>query len=179
MPQVTKSYRTDSPLIPISMISHGTLSSIDIAETRRFLEEVLGFEAVQYSPISMNVRRGTDHTYVIIETGEPGHMGLLDHNGLDVPTREAVDEAHKLLSDAKEEYGVRKIMKVQDQHGSYSFYFQDRDANWWEIMYADQRGYSWTYDDPTRDITGRTDIDVDEMGHTLDDEYYAKLTTST
>jgi len=36
---------------------------------------------------------------------------------------------------------------------------------------------SWAFDEPTRDITGRADIDLDEMGHVFDDEYYAKMMT--
>ena len=177
MPRITTSYRTDHPLIPISMISHGTLLSIDLNETRRFLEEVLGFEVVQYSPMSMCVRRGTDHTYVILETGKPGHMQLIDHNGLDVPTREAVLEAHERLTAVKEHYGVQRITPPKEQHGGYSFYFQDRDSNWWEIVQAANRGYSFTFEAATRrDITGRTDIDPKEFsGHILDDADWASV----
>jgi catechol 2,3-dioxygenase-like lactoylglutathione lyase family enzyme len=175
MPEVTQSYRTGEPLIPVTMISHGTLSSVSLAATRRFFEQVLGFQIIQTSPISMIMRLGTDHTYVVVETGEPGHMQLLDHNGLDLPTSEAVDQAHEVLTKVKDDYGVRRINRVQDQHGAYSFYFQDLDANWWEIVQADRRGYSWIFGDGTRDITGRSDIDVDEMGHTLDEEYHQKL----
>ena len=175
MPQITQK-STKKPLLPITMISHGTLSSIDVGASRRFYEEVLGFSVIQISPVAMIARLGSDHTYVIVETGEPGHMQLLDHNGLDVDSMDAVLEAHERMTAVKSEYGIRKIMKVQEQHGAYSFYFQDLDANWWEIMYAPNRGYAWMYDDPTRDLTGRTDVDLDEMGHILDDEYHAKMT---
>ncbi len=178
MPQITER-STKEPLIPLTMISHGTLNSVDIGASRRFYEEVLGFSTIQISPLAMIVRLGSDHTYVVVETGELGHMQLLDHNGLDVGSQEAVVEAHAKMKEVKDEYGIRKIMKVQDQHGAYSFYFQDLDANWWEIMYSEERGYAWMFDDPTRDLTGRTDIDLDEMGHILDEEYYAKMTNKT
>ena len=180
MGRITTSHRTDAPLIPISMISHGTLSCIDLEETRRFLEEVLGFEIVQYSPMSMCARKGTDHTYVILETGKPGHMQLLDHNGLDVPTREDVEAAHERLTAVKEQYGIRRITPTKQQHGSYSFYFEDRDSNWWEIVQASNRGYSFTFEDATRrDITGRTDIDPAEMkGHILDDDVWERISAT-
>ena len=158
------------------MISHGTLACVDIAATRRFYEEVLGFHVIQLSPVAMIARLGSDHTYVVIETGEPGHMQLLDHNGLDLPTKESVLEAHAVMTEVKDEYCIKRVMKVQEQHGAYSFYFQDLDANWWEIVFGDQRGYSWAFEDPTRDITGRSDIDVDDFGHIFDEEYYAKVT---
>jgi catechol 2,3-dioxygenase-like lactoylglutathione lyase family enzyme len=175
MPQITTSRRTGKSLIPITMISHGTLNSIDMQASRRFYEEVLGFEVLQVSPVSMLLRLGTDHTYVVVETGEPGHMGILDHNGLDVTTREEVDEAHRMLQELKDEYGIRRVNKLMDQHGVYSFYFQDLDGNWWEIAQGRPRGYAWAYDDPARDLTGREDIDPEMMEHVFDDDYAARL----
>lgn len=176
MAQITTSYRTETPLIPISMISHGTLASVDLNETRRFLEEVLGFEVIQFNPKSMCVRKGTDHTYVILENG-PGHMQLLDHNGLDVPSKEAVEQAHACLTEVKDEYGIRRITPPKQQHGAFSFYFQDRDSNWWEIVHGSEGGYSFCFDEPTRrDITGRKDIDPATMtGHILDDEVWERV----
>lgn len=175
MPTITTSKRTEKPLIPITMISHGTLASIDLQASRRFHEEVLGFEVIQLSPVSMLLRRGTDHTYVVVETGEPGRMGVLDHNGLDVETREEVEQAHRTLHEVKDEYGIRRINPVMEQHGGYSFYFQDLDANWWEITAGRPRGYAWAYDDPARDISGRTDVDPELMEHVFDDEYAERL----
>jgi catechol 2,3-dioxygenase-like lactoylglutathione lyase family enzyme len=171
MPGITTSAHTEKPLIPTTAISHGTLASIDLQESRRFYEEVLGFAVIQLSPLSMLLRLGTDHVYVVVETGEPGHMGVLDHNGIDVATREEVEEAHRALQNVKDEYGIRRINNVMDQHGVYSFYFQDRDANWWEITASRPRGYAWAYDDPARDLTGRTDVDPDLMQHVFDDEF--------
>lgn len=179
MPQITTSTKTEKPLIPATILSHGTLNSIDLQASRRFYEQVLGFEVVQLSPVSMLFRLGTDHTYVVVETGEPGHMGILDHNGIDVPTREDVEEAHRTLNEVKDEYGIRRIMKVMEQHGIYSFYFQDLDANWWEITAAkNPRGYGWVYDDPARDISGLTDVDMSAMEHVFDDEYAERLRNS-
>jgi len=171
MPKITTSHRTDTPLIPVDMISHGTLNSIDMQASRRFYEEVLGFEVLQLSPVSLLLRLGSEHTYVVVETGQPGHMQVFDHNGLDVKGREEVEEAHRVLTERQHEYGIRRINKLMEQHGVFSFYFQDLDANWWEITAGKPRGYSWAYDDSTRDITGDTTVDVDLMEHVFDDAY--------
>ncbi len=32
------------------------------------------------------------------------------------------------------EYGLQKIQDPKMTHGDYSFYFMDRDGNWWEIQ---------------------------------------------
>lgn len=175
MPTITTSKRTEKPLIPITMISHGTLASIDMQASRRFYEKVLGFEVIQTSPVSMLLRRGTDHTYVVVETGEPGRMGVLDHNGLEVSSRDEVTEAHRALHEVKAEYGIRRINPVMQQHGVFSFYFQDLDANWWEITAHNPRGYGWAYEDPARDITGRTDVDPHLMEHVFDEEFAERL----
>jgi hypothetical protein len=124
----------------------------------------------------MAARKGTHHTYVILEVG-PGHMKLLDHNGLDVPTREAVIEAHRVLTEVKDKYGVKKITPPKEQHGSFSFYFEDRDSNWWEIVENGATGYSVYFEEETRrDLTGRTDIDPQAMkGHIGDDDVWASV----
>lgn len=171
MPQITTSRKTDKPLVPIEMISHGTLTSLDLQKSRRFYEEVLGLEVIQVSPVSMLARRGSDHVYVIVETAEPSTMGMFDHNGLDVATRELVEEAHARLTQNKAEYGLGRITKPLDQHGAYSFYFADCDGNWWEIVHARKRGYSSLYDDPARDLTGRAEIDPAVFDHTGSDDY--------
>lgn len=171
MPQITTSCRIEKPLIPIEMISHGTLTSLDLQKSRRFYEEVLGLEVIQVSPVSMLARRGSDHVYVVVETGQASTMVMFDHNGLDLPSREAVDEAHAILTEQQAEYGLQRITRPLDQHGAYSFYFADCDGNWWEIVHARPRGYASLYDDPARDLTGRTDVDADVFQHTGSDEY--------
>ena len=169
--QITTSCKTDSPLIDTVMISHGTLNSFDLQASRRFYEEVLGFEVMQVSPVSMQIRKGSAHTYVVVETGEPGRMGLLDHNGIDVATGEAVDSAHQILTNVKDTYGIQRINTPQEQHGAYSFYFADPDGNWWEILHGRPGGYSSLYDDASRDLTGRRDITLEDLNHSYDDTY--------
>jgi catechol 2,3-dioxygenase-like lactoylglutathione lyase family enzyme len=175
MPQITKSNRTTQPLIQIEMISHGTLTSLDLQESRRFYEEVLGLEVIQVSPVSMLARRGSDHVYVVVESQQPSTMSMFDHNGLDVATREAVDQGYAVLTSKKSEYGVGRITRPLDQHGAYSFYFADRDGNWWEIVHARRRGYASLYEDSARDLTGRQDIDPAVFEHTGSDEYTETL----
>lgn len=175
MPQITKSARVEKPLIPVTIISHGTLASVDIQRSRRFYEEVLGFDVIQIAPVTILLRLGTDHTYVVVETGELSSMTMMDHNGLDVASREEVEQAYQTIREVKDEYGIRRINPVMEQHGVYSFYFQDCDANWWEITANRPRGYAWAYDDPARDITGRTDVDPELMEHVFDDEFADRL----
>jgi catechol 2,3-dioxygenase-like lactoylglutathione lyase family enzyme len=173
--QITKSAKTDKPLIDIEIISHGTLTSLDLQASRRFYEEVLGFEIIQHSTATMLARKGSAHTYVIVETGQPSTMSMLDHNGLDVGSREAVDKAYETLVRVKDQYGIKRIKKPVDQHGAYAFYFADPDGNWWEILSGFGGGYAVLYDDPKYDLTGRDDIDAEIMYCSVDREDYDRF----
>jgi len=50
--------------------------------------------------------------------------------------------AYELLDTVKDDYGIKRIKKPHQQHGVYSFYFQDLDGNWWEIVSNPPGGYS-------------------------------------
>ena len=146
---------TKSPLLKINFLSHGTLECSDLQATRRFYEEVLGFDVIQHLKGAMMIRHGSNHTYAVVQTARTREMDLLNHNGLDVGSEEEVREAHDLLQSVQQEYGIRKIQKPHLQHGAYSFYFQDLDGNWWEILANPPGGYSVKFDEPDIDLTGR------------------------
>ena len=59
-----------------------------------------------------------------------------NHWGIDMDTRADVDRAHALALEHKERYAIQKVTKITDNHGTYGFYFMDRDGNWWEFQYA-------------------------------------------
>src|SRR3546814_16456515 len=108
-----------------------SLGVVDLAKSRRFYEEVLGFDGIQTSPISMMIRKGTDQVYAVVEVGErKPDMARINHNGLDVDTDEEVDAAYETLVRVKDEYGLKEIRKPGTTHGDYCFYFVDLDENW-------------------------------------------------
>jgi len=47
-----------------------------------------------------------------------------------------VDRAFALAHELKDKYELKKISRITTHHGTYSFYFQDRDGNWWEFQYV-------------------------------------------
>ena len=72
------------PLLKLKFLSHGTLESKDLDQTRRFYEECLGIEVVRTSPVSLMIRLGGDNTIAVVHSKRKQPMGLLNHNGLDV-----------------------------------------------------------------------------------------------
>jgi len=162
MPQITqRSSRT--PLLKLNFISHGTLEVGDLQASRRFYEEVMGFEVIQRTPVSLLLRLGGAHTYVVVETSDPRGTGLLNHNGVDVSTEDDVWVAYEGLVSVQGEYGIQRIDPPCRQHGVYSFFFADPDGNWWEILAHGPDGYAPEFDDPTADLTGRSDLSEDDL----------------
>src|SRR6266850_3716242 len=86
-----------TPALKLEFLSHGTLESRDLAFSRRFYEEFLGLEVVQTSPISLLIRLGGPNTIAVVVSKKIGEMNLLNHNGLDVRTKDEVDAAHRTV----------------------------------------------------------------------------------
>ena len=117
-------------------LSHGTLECTDLVATRRFYEEFLGLECVRHARPAMAFRLGMRFHVVCVEVGSQVHpTHLLNHWGLDVGTKQAVDDAHAAALAHRDRYGIRQVMPVDNMHGVYSFYMEDLDHNWWEIQY--------------------------------------------
>ena len=154
MVPMTTQKATKAPLLTINFISHGTLECEDLQATRRFYEEVLGVEVIQHSAAGMMIRLGGGHVYVVLCRGKRHGMRFTNHNGLDVGTPEEVDRCYERLLAVKDEYKIGRMSPPNLQHGDYSFYLQDLDDNWWEIMAGEPRGYSPRFEWPEWDLTG-------------------------
>jgi catechol 2,3-dioxygenase-like lactoylglutathione lyase family enzyme len=118
------------------LMSHGTLECYDLNETRKFYAEFLGLESVRHAPIGMAVRLGLKFHVICLEVADTlKPVGLGNHWGVDVESREKVDEAYQSALRYKSKYKIREIGHPTLQHGAYSFYMEDLDHNWWEIQY--------------------------------------------
>lgn len=118
------------------VMSHGTLECRNLYRSRRFYEDFLGLECAVHSPSSMAIWCGLKFHIVAVEVGDSIHpVSLLNHWGIDLTSREDVDQAYQDVLAAKATYGLGEIKEPLDRHGVYSFYFQDFDYNWWEIQH--------------------------------------------
>jgi catechol 2,3-dioxygenase-like lactoylglutathione lyase family enzyme len=134
------------PVLKLNFLSHGTLECLDIEATRKFYEEFLGLETVRTSKVSMTIRLNSATVLVCVQVGKKSPMPLMNHNGLDVSTPAEVDACYEIVMREKEKWGIKKITAPIDQHGTRSFYFQDLDENWWEILANPAGGYSWQFE---------------------------------
>lgn len=139
--------RKPKSALDLKFISHGTLESKDLAKSRRFYEEFMGFDVVQASERAIWIRLGGNHVYVVIRaTPATTAMPFANHNGIDVHSDAEVDRAHEIVQRDAEQWGLTKISNPRVQHGTYSFYFWDADENAWEILSNPPGGYGWMFE---------------------------------
>ena len=130
--------KTENSIVKPYVMSHGTMECYSLKESRRFYEEFLGLECAVHSPTSMAIRCGLKVHITAVEVGDALHPGnLLNHWGLDLESRDAVDKAYKDSVASKERYRIGEVKQPMERHGVYSFYLQDLDGNWWEIQHYD------------------------------------------
>lgn len=145
MAEIATETRSGSVLTP-RLLSHGTVETHDLAAAGRFYAEFLGMEVFQTSSRSLMMRLNSTTTIACVETKGETAAGIYSHFGLDFGTRDEVDAAHEAAAAAKDDWGIRKITRPVDQHGTYSFYVIDFDGNWWEILTNPVDGYSYVFE---------------------------------
>jgi catechol 2,3-dioxygenase-like lactoylglutathione lyase family enzyme len=133
------------PVLSTRFFSHATLTCRDIEKSRRFYTEFLGLDVVRTSPISLATRLGGDTVIVVVQNANKAEHPRQNHNGLDVATREEVDRSHAIALEQQEAWGIKRVTRPVEQHGTYSFMIVDLDDNWWEILVNPEGGYSWMF----------------------------------
>ena len=164
---MSKLNNNSTPALALKFLSHGTLQSKDLEQSREFYEEFLGFEVVRTSDISLMIRLGGHHVYAVVEhKGADSELSFFNHNGIDVLTEAEVDESHRTCKEQEEKWGLKKISKPRVQHGTYSFYFWDRDGNAWEILCNPEGGYSWLFGEGDQEGKGHWSKDFERPEET-------------
>lgn len=132
-------------LVPAGPISYVTLESRDLAATARFCREFLGLTVEQPAPHYLLCPGHGGVNVLIVEVGDGVlEQTVLNHHGITLDADEAtIDRLHARAEELQETYGLKRIMPVTHQHGSYSFYLQDRDTNWWELEIWERRENPW------------------------------------
>ncbi|MBV9582171.1 MAG: VOC family protein [Chloroflexi bacterium] len=122
-------------LVPAGPISYVTLESVDVGESVRFFHEFLGLDAESHGHYFFSRGNGGVNVVGVQVADMQYPQPLLNHHGITLYSgREAlIDELRESASGRAADFGVMKILPATYQHGSYSFYMQDRDTNWWEI----------------------------------------------
>ncbi|HXQ50713.1 MAG TPA: VOC family protein [Stellaceae bacterium] len=136
--------KAPSSVVKPVALGRGTMATRDLALTRKFLEDALGMECRETAPGHLLARHRGDrgaNSYWILEVTEAPRIDhpqkMLNHWGFEVATRADVERVHQLLTANAEAYGLRRVHPVKANHGSFSFYCEDVDSNWWEVECRD------------------------------------------
>lgn len=154
--KLTHGSQVTKPLVNAMAISSATLPSVDLEATRVFYEEALGFEVANMTEDRLVVRLGTDHVYEVEKVDQPSEMPILRHNGFQ--SRGDLVAEHARLKEVQEKYGVKKMTNPMVMHGTFGFYMQDRDGNWWEGNLA----IDGPMDKDLQDYTDHVDMTAEE-----------------
>src|SRR5690242_18822958 len=120
---------------PPPAISHGTLEIKDVQASMRFYREFLQMNVIQHVPVGCVIWLHEGCYVVCIENPKAREMPLLNHFGIDVGSREAVDRWYERAVKERERYGISKITTPKELHGAYQFFLKDQDNNWWELQH--------------------------------------------
>ncbi|WP_069865789.1 VOC family protein [Pseudomonas citronellolis] len=139
-------YRSTNPAIRTTHLFCGTLLARDLAKTRRFYEEILGLECVELGPDRLLARPASPGESAprrfmnfVLDVRQSNDIAnpqrVFHHWGLELDSKRAVDQMHRMLTARKEELELKQVQECRFQHSAYSFYFSDCDSNWWEFQY--------------------------------------------
>jgi catechol 2,3-dioxygenase-like lactoylglutathione lyase family enzyme len=110
--------KNDKAHVKAFVLSHGTMEVYNLKESRRFYEEFLGLECVRHAKPAIVVRLGLKFHIVAVEVGANVHpLNVLNHWGMDVKTKEEVDDAYEKALKYKDTYKIRQVLKPVLQHG--------------------------------------------------------------
>ena len=133
-------------IVPAGPISYVMLECRKLDDTLRFYREFLGIDAERRAPHYFVSRGNGGVNVIVVQVGDRlMEQTVLNHHGITLWAEQAViDKLHEAAQNNKERFGVRKIMGATHQHGSYSFYLEDLDTNWWEIEVWEELIDPWT-----------------------------------
>jgi hypothetical protein len=94
----------------------GIISRPFLRDILHVYENCVGNETIR--TISLMIRLGGNNTIAVVKNVRKAEMTVLAHNVLDALTREDVDHCHRMLEATKEKWGISKVTKPSDQHGT-------------------------------------------------------------
>ena len=119
-------------------LTHGTITCINLEESRRFYKEVLGLDVVSPSRSVKPhyIKHPSTPWYIVSLEKLPEERQLLtpfQRYTITVESVAAVAEAHRWLKECDEDVGVTELRELQDTCSGLSFILSDLDKNWWEV----------------------------------------------
>ena len=78
---------------------------------------------------------------VCVQDGEAKEQGPQNHFKLSVATKADVDAAHDAALKHKDDYGIKRVLDIEESGGRRAFKLLDLNNTWWEISTVSQAYY--------------------------------------
>jgi catechol 2,3-dioxygenase-like lactoylglutathione lyase family enzyme len=122
-------------IIPAGPIAYVTLECRSLEPTLRFYREYLGLDVRRVGPTYAHCGGYGGVNVIVVAVGDrlvPQRRS--NHHGLMLRGDEAViDRLHAATAEVQDSFGIKRLQEPCSAHGSYSYYLEDQDTNWWEV----------------------------------------------
>jgi len=128
---------SEFPVVKTRFLSHGTLETRDVVESKRFICEFFGFAGVRRGEHSTWIMcPGDTWSNVMVQSGGPRRPQTPDNVfRLTLESPEEVETAHEVATKHAAEYAIKEIHPIVEKDGFRSFLMSDFNTTWWEIGY--------------------------------------------
>jgi len=119
--------------------SHTTLECRNVTASLAFYRDVMGLDVNQVGALVGHAWGTNRHYFAVLQCAEPTQQPLLNFYARPVPHARDVDAVHAMIAAVRERYGVRELTAPAREDagrfgvGTYGFYVNDRDGNWWRV----------------------------------------------
>ena len=128
------------PLVQNEFFSHGTYECNNMPATRRFLVDFLGLDIVRPLKEAQYMWKGGPWSVVCVcvQDGDAKEQGPQNHFKLSVASKADVDAAHAAALKYKDDYGIKRVLDVEEKGRDRAFKLLDLNNTWWEISTVSQ-----------------------------------------
>ena len=119
-------------------LTHGTITCLNLDNSRQFYREVLGLDVVSPSrSVKPHYIKHPDTPWYIVSLERKPEMRTVltpfQRYTVTVESADAVAEAHHGLKECRDNVGITELEEIKETGESVSFLLSDPDRNWWEI----------------------------------------------
>ncbi|MGA9893121.1 MAG: hypothetical protein WBQ55_12360 [Xanthobacteraceae bacterium] len=128
------------PLVQNEFFSHGTYECNNMPATRRFLVDFLGLDIVRPLKEAQYMWKGGPWSVVCVcvQDGDAKEQGPQNHFKLSVASKADVDAAHAAALKHKDDYGIKRVLDVEEKGRDRAFQLLDLNNTWWEVSTVSQ-----------------------------------------
>ena len=119
--------------------SHTTLECRNVTASLAFYRDVMGLDVNPVSALVGHAWGTNGHYFAVLQGTELAPQPLLNFYARPVAHAEDVDTVHAKIAAVREVYGIRELTTPAREDaskfgvGTYGFYLNDLDGNWWRV----------------------------------------------